>query len=91
MVNAETVDVVEITVLPCAGIDVEIHVNGIALMQVELLDTIGAKDAEKTRTRILILGLNHKLLRLPGVVGALGNAFFGRILLNDYSFYFYSL
>lgn len=85
------VDVIEITVLPWTGVDVEPYVHRVALMDIHLLQAVGTENAEEAGARILILRLNDKLLRLPGIARALRDTFLSGIFLDNYSFNFYSL
>ena len=91
MVNLVAVDVVEISVLPRARIDIQPYVDGVALMDVELRDAVSAKDAEHAGTSLLVLGLDDKLLRLPSVAGCLGYALLSRVFLDDDTLNLYSL
>lgn len=85
------VDIIEIAILPRTGIDVKPYMHRVALMNVHLLQTVSTEDTEKAGARILILGLNDKLLRLPRITRALRDSLFGGIFLNNHSFHFYSL
>lgn len=62
MVNAERPDVVEVTILPCACVDVEPYVYGVALVDVELRNLVRSEHVEKTGARILVFCLYDKVL-----------------------------
>lgn len=85
------VDVIEITVLPWTGVDVEPYVHRVALMDIHLLQAVGTENTKEAGAGILILRLNDKLLRLPGIARALRDTFLSGIFLDNYSFNFYSL
>ena len=91
VINTESVDIVEIAVLPWTGIDIQPHVHSITLMNIELLELVSAEDAEQASARILVFRLNHKFLGFPSVTSALGYALFSRVLFDDHPFYIYSL
>ena len=91
MVNAESIDIIEIAVLPWTCVNIQPHMHCITLMNIELLELVSAEDAEQASARILVFRLNHKFLRFPSVTSALRNALFSRVLLDNHPFYFYSL
>ena len=91
MIALITVDVIEIAVLPRTGINVKPKMYRIALVNIELLQSVCTEHTEEACTRILILRLDNKLLRLPCIACALGDALLCRIFLDDHSLYFYSL
>ena len=55
------------------GINVERHCQLIANLNVEVTQTVLAKDAEHTLLGILLMGLYHEFLHLPVITGALGH------------------
>ena len=91
MIDAESIDIIEIAVLPWTCVDIQPHVHCIALMYIELLELVSAEDAEQASARILVFRLNHKFLGFPSVTSALRNTLLSRVLFDDYPFYFYSL
>ena len=69
VIHAIGVDVIEVSVLPCTGIDVEPYVHCITFMDIELLYAVCTENTEQACSWVLIFGLNDEFLRFPRVVG----------------------